>query len=76
MEELNQNIRKYLALKDTLKKDYPGSIEDYESSRSELTKQIKQKFDNIINEIRTEQDLIKSELVNFQNQKKLTNYNR
>jgi len=77
LEELNSSIKQYLSLKDDLKKRYPTDIyENYESSRIQLTKQIRQKFDNIISGIRTEQDLIKSELVNIQNQKKLTNYNR
>lgn len=77
LEELNINIKRFLELKSNLRKEYSGKVsENYQSSKDEITKQIKQKFDNIIKEFKSEQNLIQSELANFNNQKKLTNYNR
>lgn len=77
IEKLNLNINRYIYLKKDLKREFSEqAYTEYESSRIEITKQIKHKFDNIINKIQTEHDLVKSELANFQNQKKLTNYHR
>lgn len=77
MEELNVNIKMFLMLKSNLRSEYPSKVtENYQVSSIELTKQIEQKFDNIIKEFKSEQNLIESELVKVQNQKKLINYTR
>lgn len=77
MAELEENIRKVNSLRDELKENYDiGVLGKYEPELNSLTKQLENKFDNIINEIKTEQNKISLELKNIQNKKKLVNYNR
>ncbi|MGE5399610.1 MAG: hypothetical protein ACM3S2_04345 [Ignavibacteriales bacterium] len=77
MAELEENIRKMNSLRDELKENYDiGVLGKYEPELNSLTKQLENKFDNIINEIKTEQNKISLELKNIQNKKKLVNYNR
>jgi hypothetical protein len=77
LTELNQNLSKITAIKQDLKSQFDlPTLKSHEEPLNILTKQIYERFDNIINEMKREQTLIQIELKNIQNKKKLANYNR
>lgn len=77
MADINKNMQRVNSLKNELKTQYamPELIK-YEESLKNLTKQIRDKVDNIIVEIKIEQNDIQNELNNILNKKKLANYHR
>ncbi|MCU7495305.1 MAG: hypothetical protein HF314_05800 [Ignavibacteria bacterium] len=77
MAAINEKTAKINALKLELKASYDReTLSKYEPGLIKLTKQLSNKFDNIISKVKTEKDAIGLELRNIQNKKKLANYNR
>lgn len=77
MAEINEKTLRINDLKLQLKTDYDQeTLSKYEPGLIKLTKQLSNKFDNIITKVKTEQNAIGLELKNIQNKKKLANYNR
>lgn len=77
LSRLNLKLQKITTIKTELESKYEKSLlKSHEGKLNILTKQIYERFDNIISEIKTEQGLIQTELINIQNKKKLVNYNR
>lgn len=77
LAELDDKISQILTLKEELKNNYSKQIlMQYEEKLSHLAKQLKERFDNIIREKKTEQAKIGLELSNIQNKKKLAIYSR
>lgn len=65
------------SLKKELRRDYSAmELNVYNNDLLMLTKQIHEKFDNIIQERQNELDIISAELSNSLNKKKLANYNK
>jgi hypothetical protein len=77
LSELDIKIKKVNLLRNQLKNKYNKAVlVEYEPTLGALTKQIREKFDNIIEEKKTEQARIGLELADIQNKKKLLIYNR
>lgn len=77
MSELNANFHKMNIMRDDLKGKYDkNTLRLYQPQLDAVTKQLENKFDNIVKEIKTEQEQIAQQLKNIQIKKKLTNYNR
>ncbi|MGE5431764.1 MAG: hypothetical protein ACM3QX_11855 [Syntrophomonadaceae bacterium] len=77
MAEFKSKTSRIDELKFQLKTAYePETLSKYEPEVIKLTKQLSNKFDNIITKVKTEQNAIGLELKNIQNKKKLANYNR
>ncbi|MCU7491433.1 MAG: hypothetical protein HF312_05795 [Ignavibacteria bacterium] len=77
MGVVNAKKRRIDEIKLQLKSTYePEMLSKYEPGLIKLTKQLSNKFDNIITKVKTEQNAIGLELKNIQNKKKLVNYNR
>lgn len=77
MADINVKMQRVNSLRNELKTQYamPELIK-YEENLKNLTKQIRDKVDNIIVEIKIEQNDIQNELNNILNKKKLANYHR
>ncbi|MGE5352883.1 MAG: hypothetical protein ACM3P0_12420, partial [Acidobacteriota bacterium] len=72
MAEFNAKTSRIDELKLQLKTTYePEILRQYEPGLIKLTKQLSNKFDNIITKVKTEQNAIGLELKNIQNKKKL-----
>lgn len=77
MAEFTAKTRKVDDLKIELKNSYDQEVLlKFEPGLMKLTKQLSNKFDNIITKVKTERDAVALELKNIQNKKKLANYNR
>ncbi|HEX2869586.1 MAG TPA: hypothetical protein VHO03_21255 [Ignavibacteriales bacterium] len=77
MKEINRKTLRIKDLKQQLKADYDmDALRKFEPGLLKLTKQLSNKFDNIIIKVQTEKDAVALELENIQNKKKLANYNR
>jgi hypothetical protein len=77
MGQVNKNIHWINKLVKNFRNHYDNeTLTKFNVEIEPLIKHINFKFDNIINKIKAEQSEISIELNNFQNQKKLANYNR
>lgn len=77
MADLDGNLQKVNLLKKELKNEYDhAALSKYEPELNDMAKLIEKKFDNIIEDIKNEQNAISAELSKYQNQRKLINYNR
>lgn len=63
-------------IKDNLIKEYPvEELRKYENELISLTKQIRNKFDNIVKKKKSDMATISARMKHIQNRKKLINYN-